>query len=66
MKLTVVHDGFEPGSAVLQGVSGGWPAVISALKTLVETGSPMPSVMSGGLTASLRTLTEPRGQRRLR
>jgi DNA-binding transcriptional ArsR family regulator/uncharacterized protein YndB with AHSA1/START domain len=43
VKLTVVHDGFEPGSAVLQGVSGGWPAVISALKTLVETGSPMPS-----------------------
>jgi DNA-binding transcriptional ArsR family regulator/uncharacterized protein YndB with AHSA1/START domain len=43
VKLTVVHDGFAPGSAVLQGVSGGWPAVISALKTLVETGSPMPS-----------------------
>jgi DNA-binding transcriptional ArsR family regulator/uncharacterized protein YndB with AHSA1/START domain len=43
VKLTVVHDGFEPGSGVLQGVSGGWPAVISALKTLVETGSPMPS-----------------------
>ncbi|HSZ37087.1 MAG TPA: metalloregulator ArsR/SmtB family transcription factor [Acidimicrobiales bacterium] len=43
VKLTVVHDGFEPGSAVLQGVSGGWPAVISALKTLLETGSSLPS-----------------------
>ena len=43
VKLTVVHDGFEPGSAVLQGVSGGWPAVISALKTLLETGSALPS-----------------------
>jgi DNA-binding transcriptional ArsR family regulator/uncharacterized protein YndB with AHSA1/START domain len=43
VKLTVVHDGFEPGSAVLQGVSGGWPAVLSALKTLLETGSPLPS-----------------------
>lgn len=43
VKLTVVHDGFEPGSAVLQGVSGGWPAVISALKTLLETGSLLPS-----------------------
>src|SRR6516165_10564597 len=43
VKLTVVHDGFEPGSAVLQGVSGGWPAVISALKTLLETGSVLPS-----------------------
>jgi DNA-binding transcriptional ArsR family regulator/uncharacterized protein YndB with AHSA1/START domain len=43
VKLTVLHDGFEPGSAVLQGVSGGWPAVISALKTLLETGSSLPS-----------------------
>jgi uncharacterized protein YndB with AHSA1/START domain len=38
-KLTVIHDGFEPGSAVLQGVSEGWPAVLSSLKTLLETGS---------------------------
>jgi DNA-binding transcriptional ArsR family regulator/uncharacterized protein YndB with AHSA1/START domain len=43
VKLTCVHDGFEPGSAVLQGVSGGWPAVVSALKTLLETGSALPS-----------------------
>ncbi len=43
VKLTVVHDGFEPGSAVLQGVSGGWPAVLASLKTLLETGSPLPS-----------------------
>ena len=43
VKLTVVHDGFEPGSAVLEGVSGGWPAVISALKTLLETGALRPS-----------------------
>jgi uncharacterized protein YndB with AHSA1/START domain len=43
VKLTVVHDGFEPGSAVLQGVSGGWPAVLASLKTLLETGSALPS-----------------------
>jgi DNA-binding transcriptional ArsR family regulator/uncharacterized protein YndB with AHSA1/START domain len=43
VKLTVVHDGFAPGSAVLQGVSSGWPAVLSSLKTLLETGSPLPS-----------------------
>ena len=42
VKLTVVHDGFAPGSAVLQGVRGGWPAVIASLKTLLETGSPLP------------------------
>ncbi len=37
-KLTVVHDGFEPGSAVLHGISEGWPAVLSSLKSLLETG----------------------------
>jgi uncharacterized protein YndB with AHSA1/START domain len=38
-KLTVTHDGFEPGSAVLAAISDGWPAVLSSLKTLLETGS---------------------------
>src|SRR5262249_51237414 len=39
VKLTVVHDGFEPGSIVLESVSGGWPKVISSLKTMLETGT---------------------------
>ena len=43
VKLTVVHDGFEPGSGVLEGVTHGWPAVVSSLKTLLETGSALPS-----------------------
>jgi DNA-binding transcriptional ArsR family regulator/uncharacterized protein YndB with AHSA1/START domain len=43
VKLTVVHDGFVPGSEVLQGVSQGWPAVLGSLKTLLETGDPLPS-----------------------
>jgi len=42
VKLTVVHDGFAPGSAVLEGVRGGWPAVIASLKTLLETGTALP------------------------
>jgi DNA-binding transcriptional ArsR family regulator/uncharacterized protein YndB with AHSA1/START domain len=42
VKLTVVHDGFVRGSAVLEGVRGGWPAVIASLKTLLETGSALP------------------------
>jgi DNA-binding transcriptional ArsR family regulator/uncharacterized protein YndB with AHSA1/START domain len=37
-KLTVVHDGFEPGSTVLELISGGWPHVLAELKTLLETG----------------------------
>ena len=39
VKLTVVHDGFAPGSRVLPAISEGWPAVLSSLKTLLETGS---------------------------
>jgi DNA-binding transcriptional ArsR family regulator/uncharacterized protein YndB with AHSA1/START domain len=42
VKLTVVHDGFEPGSRVAESVSGGWPKVIANLKTLLETGEPLP------------------------
>jgi len=42
VKLTVVHEGFEPGSAVLGGITNGWPAVIASLKTLLETGSALP------------------------
>jgi uncharacterized protein YndB with AHSA1/START domain len=39
IRLTVTHDGFAPGSAVLPAISEGWPAVVSSLKTLLETGS---------------------------
>ena len=42
VKLTVIHDGFEPGSDVLQGISNGWPAVLASLKTLLETGTALP------------------------
>jgi uncharacterized protein YndB with AHSA1/START domain len=42
-KLTVVHDGFPPGSSVLQAISEGWPAVLSSLKTLLETGTALPA-----------------------
>jgi uncharacterized protein YndB with AHSA1/START domain len=43
VKLTVIHDGFEPGSVVAQMVSNGWPLVISSLKTLLETGDAQPA-----------------------
>ncbi len=38
-KLTVTHGGFAPGSVVLPAISEGWPAVLSSLKTLLETGT---------------------------
>jgi uncharacterized protein YndB with AHSA1/START domain len=44
VKLTVVHDGFDPGSTVLDKVSHGWPVIVSGLKTLLETGE----ILAGG------------------
>ncbi len=37
-KLTVTHSGFVTNSKVREGVSGGWPAILSSLKSLLETG----------------------------
>jgi uncharacterized protein YndB with AHSA1/START domain len=42
VKLTVTHDDFEPGSAVLEGITQGWPRILSDLKTLLETGDTLP------------------------
>jgi uncharacterized protein YndB with AHSA1/START domain/DNA-binding transcriptional ArsR family regulator len=45
VKLTVTHDGFDPGSAMLEAVSGkrdfsgGWPQLLADMKTLLETGT---------------------------
>ena len=38
VKLTVVHDGFDADSTMISMVSEGWPQILSALKTLMETG----------------------------
>ena len=43
VKLTVIHDDLEAGSLTLESISGGWPAVLSNLKTLLETGEPLPA-----------------------
>jgi uncharacterized protein YndB with AHSA1/START domain len=45
VKLTVTHS--ELGDKALADVSGGWPAVLANLKTLLETGRPMPEPFSG-------------------
>ena len=41
VRLTMVHDEMMPGGKMLDAVSGGWPAVLSGLKTLLETGTPL-------------------------
>jgi uncharacterized protein YndB with AHSA1/START domain len=42
VKLTIVHDGFDQGSQVLEGVTQGWPRILAGLKTLLETGEALP------------------------
>jgi uncharacterized protein YndB with AHSA1/START domain len=42
VRLTVTHDDLQPGSAMEKGVTRGWPLVLSALKSWLETGYPVP------------------------
>jgi uncharacterized protein YndB with AHSA1/START domain len=40
-KLIVAHDELEVGSRMLEGISKGWPIVLSSLKSYLETGKPL-------------------------
>jgi uncharacterized protein YndB with AHSA1/START domain len=42
VRLTVTHDELERDPQMLEGISGGWPKVLSNLKTLLETGRALP------------------------
>ncbi len=46
VRLTVVHDDFDEGSKVYESIKGGWPAVLSSLKTFLETGRGLQSSWS--------------------
>ncbi len=41
VKLTVMHQGFAEDSKTLPSISGGWPLVLSSLKSILETGKPL-------------------------
>jgi hypothetical protein len=41
VKLTVIHEIERADSKLIQAVSGGWPLIISSLKSLLETGEPL-------------------------
>ena len=41
VKLTLTHEGFPADSVVLGGISSGWPAILSSLKSLLESGAPL-------------------------
>ncbi len=39
VKLTVIHEIDREGSKLIEAVSGGWPRILSSLKSLLETGA---------------------------
>jgi len=43
MKLTITHSSERDNAKLIEAVSGGWPRILSSLKSLLETGKPMPS-----------------------
>jgi uncharacterized protein YndB with AHSA1/START domain len=44
VRLTVTHSRLEPGSEMLEGITEGWPKVLSSLKSLMEVGRPLPQL----------------------
>jgi len=46
VRLTVTHEDLERDAPMLAGISSGWPAVLSNLKTLLETGRVLPRAAS--------------------
>ncbi|MEV4493873.1 metalloregulator ArsR/SmtB family transcription factor [Micromonospora coxensis] len=54
VRLTVVHDDFSPDSEMHRAISGqlpgtgGWPELLASLKSLLETGDPLPPAEPAG------------------
>lgn len=46
VRLTVVHDDFDDGSKVYESIKRGWPAVLSSLKSFLESGRGLESSWS--------------------
>jgi uncharacterized protein YndB with AHSA1/START domain len=42
-KLRVVHDDFDAKTATYKGSVEGWPLMLSSLKSILETGKPLPT-----------------------
>lgn len=42
-KLSLLHEGLTPGENISEGVRHGWAKIFSSLKSLLETGAPLPA-----------------------
>ncbi len=47
VRLDVIHGEFKAGSDMINRVSGGWPRVLSSLKSFLETGRPLQAATCG-------------------
>jgi uncharacterized protein YndB with AHSA1/START domain len=47
VKLTLTHGDFPAGSVTFETTRYGWPALMSSLKSLLETGAPLPFARLG-------------------
>ncbi len=56
VRLTMVHDRFEPGSAVIGKVSTGWPLILSSLKSYIECGKVLYAPWYEELVAKAKTV----------
>jgi uncharacterized protein YndB with AHSA1/START domain len=46
VKLTTIHEGLDPSLKITEGFRNGWALIASGLKTLLETGQPLPAAAS--------------------
>ena len=47
VRLDVIHGDFKAGSDMVNRVSGGWPRVLSSLKSFLETGAALKAAVCG-------------------
>ena len=54
IKLTVIHQIDKPDSKLIHAVSGGWPAILASLKSLLETGESLEATHTWPKNKSLK------------
>jgi uncharacterized protein YndB with AHSA1/START domain len=50
VRLTITHTIDKEGAKFIEAVAGGWPRILSSLKSMLETGQPMPRTHSAPQT----------------
>lgn len=41
VKLTLTHEDFAEDNVIIDGISKGWPAIMSSVKSMLESGTPL-------------------------